>query len=196
MVIAFEDIGAASPDAVAMTVAARTGWRKKNGGDLHIAVQLARLLAEVPKSRSAEHLMTSAQHHPSFAKASMLIGAGSLAGRLGGPGWWGFEFESPSSIGARLVPKAVQNESFVCRQARLAPLERCLNDAESGDDRSYRSVARFTFRKPMPANWAVFCRLHRPLVPKLPQKRPIRAKMYPASPWALPVQNYYFVISD
>jgi replication-associated recombination protein RarA len=43
MVIAFEDVGAASPDAVAMTVAASTdsSWRRKNGGDLHIAVQLA-----------------------------------------------------------------------------------------------------------------------------------------------------------
>ena len=81
MVIAFEDIGAASPDAVSMTVAASTdpGWRKKNGGDLLIAVQLARVLAEAPKSRSAEHLITGAQHHPSLAKARMLRGAGSLA---------------------------------------------------------------------------------------------------------------------
>ena len=49
MVIAFEDVGAASPDAVAMTVAAGTdsSWRRKNGGDLHIAVQLARVLAEM-----------------------------------------------------------------------------------------------------------------------------------------------------
>jgi MgsA AAA+ ATPase C terminal len=84
MVIAFEDVGAASPDAVAMTVAASTdpGWRKASGGDLHIAVQLARVLAEAPKSRSAEHLITSAQHHPSLAKARMLRGAGSLADNL------------------------------------------------------------------------------------------------------------------
>ena len=43
MVIAFEDVGAASPDAVAMTIAASTNssWRRKNGGELHIAVQLA-----------------------------------------------------------------------------------------------------------------------------------------------------------
>ena len=84
MVIAFEDVGAASPDAVAMTVAASTdsSWRRKNGGDLHIAVQLARVLAEAPKSRSAEHLITSAQHHPSLAKARMLRGAGSLPDHL------------------------------------------------------------------------------------------------------------------
>ena len=84
MVIAFEDVGAASPDAVAMTVAASTnpGWRQASGGDLHIAVQLARVLAEAPKSRSAEHLITSAQHHPSLSKARMLQGATSLTDQL------------------------------------------------------------------------------------------------------------------
>jgi hypothetical protein len=84
MVIAFEDVGAASPDAVAMTVAVSTdpSWRRKNGGDLHIAVQLARVLAQAPKSRSAEHLITSAQHHPSLAKLRMLRGVGSLADHL------------------------------------------------------------------------------------------------------------------
>jgi hypothetical protein len=84
IVIAFEDVGAASPDAVAMTVAASadSSWRKKNGGDLRIAVQLARVLAESPKSRSAEHLITGAQHHPSLAKSRLLIGAGSLAAHL------------------------------------------------------------------------------------------------------------------
>ena len=84
MVMAFEDVGAASPDAVAMTVAASTdpSWRGKNGGDLHIAVQLARVLAQAPKSRSAEHLITSAQHHPSLAKARMLRGASSRTDQL------------------------------------------------------------------------------------------------------------------
>ena len=84
MVIAFEDVGAASPDAVALTVAASTdpSWRKISGGDPHIAVQLARVLAEAPKSRSAEHLTTSAQHHPSLAMARMLRGAGSLKDQL------------------------------------------------------------------------------------------------------------------
>jgi replication-associated recombination protein RarA len=84
IVIAFEDVGAASPDAVAMTVAASTdpSWRRKNGGDLHVAVQLARVLAQAPKSRSAEHLITSAQHHPSLAKARMLRGATSQTDQL------------------------------------------------------------------------------------------------------------------
>lgn len=84
MVIAFEDIGAASPDAVAMTVAASTdpSWRKASGGDVHVAIQLARVLAESPKIRSAEHLITSAEHHPSLAKARMLVGAGALTDHL------------------------------------------------------------------------------------------------------------------
>jgi replication-associated recombination protein RarA len=84
MVVAFEDVGAASPDAVAMTVAASTdpGWRKASGGDLHIAVQLARVLAESPKSRSAEHLITTAQQHPSLAKSRLLRCAGSLRDHL------------------------------------------------------------------------------------------------------------------
>jgi hypothetical protein len=84
MVIAFEDVGAAAPDAVGMTVAASTdlGLRKTSGGDLHVAVQLARILAEAPKSRSAEHLITSAQHHPSLTKARMVIGAGSFTDHL------------------------------------------------------------------------------------------------------------------
>ena len=82
MVIAFEDVGAASPDAVAMTVAASTdsSWRKKNSGDQHIAVQLARILAEASKSRSAEHLITSAQQHPSLAKSRLSIGVGLTDG--------------------------------------------------------------------------------------------------------------------
>src|SRR5262245_21978630 len=84
MVIAFEDVGAASPDAAALTVTASTdpSWRRKNGGDLHIAVHLARLLAESPKSRSAEHLITSAEHHPSLAKVRMLRGASSQTDQL------------------------------------------------------------------------------------------------------------------
>lgn len=84
MVIAFEDVGAASPDAVAMIVAASTDprWRKAQGGNEHVAVQVARLLAEAPKSRSAEHLITSAKHHPSLARSRLLRAAGELTDHL------------------------------------------------------------------------------------------------------------------
>ncbi|MGC1995323.1 MAG: hypothetical protein WA704_15450, partial [Pseudolabrys sp.] len=57
-------------------------WRKISGGDPHVAVQLAGVLVEALKSRSAEHLITSAQHHPSLAKARMLQGATSLTDQL------------------------------------------------------------------------------------------------------------------
>src|SRR6476659_3183260 len=63
--IAFEDIGAGSADVVVMTVGASTDakWRNQSGGDIVVAAHLARLLAEAPKSRSAEHLITSSDQH-------------------------------------------------------------------------------------------------------------------------------------
>src|SRR5262245_59588389 len=57
MVIAAEDIGVGSSDAVGMSVAASTdaGYRKQCGGDLPVALSLARLMASAPKSRSVEN---------------------------------------------------------------------------------------------------------------------------------------------
>src|SRR5690242_7550154 len=70
MIIAFEDVGVASPDVVALTVAASSDaqWRRAVGAAETIAVHLAGRLSEAPKSRSAEHLITTVRHHPSFAK--------------------------------------------------------------------------------------------------------------------------------
>ena len=84
IIIAFEDVGAASPEAIGMTVAASTdaSWRKHSGGNAKVATSLARLLAEAPKSRSAEHLITSADQHPSFAEEHRLVGASSIADNL------------------------------------------------------------------------------------------------------------------
>ena len=84
IIIAFEDVGVASPEVVAMTVAASTdaNWRKRSGGNAKVATYLARLLAEAPKSRSAEHLLTSADEHPSFAEERRLVSAGSIADNL------------------------------------------------------------------------------------------------------------------
>jgi len=61
MIIAFEDIGVASPEIVAMAVAASTdaNSRKNVGGDQRVAIELARILSNAPKSRSAEHLITT-----------------------------------------------------------------------------------------------------------------------------------------
>ena len=84
IIISAEDVGAASPEVVAMTVAASTdvSWRKRAGGNPKVATCLARLLAEAPKSRSAEHLITSADQHPSFAEERRLVGASSIADNL------------------------------------------------------------------------------------------------------------------
>jgi hypothetical protein len=67
-VIAFEDVGIGSPDAVTMIVAAAydSAWRKDQGSDLTIAVHLAGLIAEVPKDRSADYLC-DARDHPMLA---------------------------------------------------------------------------------------------------------------------------------
>jgi hypothetical protein len=84
MIIAFEDVGAGSVDVVAMTVAASTdaSWRKQSGGDAIVASNLARLLAEAPKSRSAEHLITTATHHPSVEHECRLVSNRSMADNL------------------------------------------------------------------------------------------------------------------
>jgi MgsA AAA+ ATPase C terminal len=84
IIIAFEDIGAGSTDVVAMTAAASTdaSWRRQVGGDATIAAHLARLLAEAPKSRSAEHLITTATHHPSVEHECRLVSNRSIADNL------------------------------------------------------------------------------------------------------------------
>jgi len=84
IIIAFEEIGAGSPDVVAMTMAASTDarWRKLSGGEAVVAVHLVRLLAEAPKSRSAEHLITSSNCHPSFEQERLLVSASSIADNL------------------------------------------------------------------------------------------------------------------
>lgn len=51
VVIAFEDIGIGSLDALTMTVATAndSGWRKNNGGDLRLALGLTGMLSQVSK---------------------------------------------------------------------------------------------------------------------------------------------------
>jgi MgsA AAA+ ATPase C terminal len=84
IVIAFEDVGAGSVDVIAMTVAASTdaSWRKQSGGDAAFASHLARLLAEAPKSRSAEHLISSSDQHPSLEQERRAVGTRSIADNL------------------------------------------------------------------------------------------------------------------
>jgi hypothetical protein len=65
MVIAFEDVGVGSTDAVTAVVAASSdaALRKACGGNERVAVFLAGVLAQAPKDRSADHL-AGAKDHP------------------------------------------------------------------------------------------------------------------------------------
>jgi hypothetical protein len=85
MVVAFEDIGIASVDALVKTTAACTApnWRANvEGGDQRVLCLLARLLAEAPKDRSPDHLISVAQSHPALEDARRRVGAMSIAQRV------------------------------------------------------------------------------------------------------------------
>ena len=82
-VIAFEDIGIGSIDALTMIVAAAddSAWRKNHGGDLTLAVHLAGVLSEAPKDRSADYLC-DAKDHPMLADFWFAMENASLESRL------------------------------------------------------------------------------------------------------------------
>jgi hypothetical protein len=83
MVIAFEDVGIGSVDALTTTVAAAgdSAWRKNHGGDLRLAAYLAALLADAPKDRSADYLC-EARDHPMLAEFWRAMERASLESRL------------------------------------------------------------------------------------------------------------------
>jgi hypothetical protein len=70
LIIAFEDVGAAEPDAVVETVAIATSpkWRSRHGEKESLAYAVTRL-AEVPKDRSSDYLISAAESHPSLSDA-------------------------------------------------------------------------------------------------------------------------------
>jgi hypothetical protein len=82
-VIAFEDVGIGSIDAVTMTVAGGldAAWRKTAGGDIRLAVHLARTLAEAPKDRSADYLV-GAKDHPALAVFAQAMANVPIEARL------------------------------------------------------------------------------------------------------------------
>jgi hypothetical protein len=84
MVIAFEDVGAGSPDVLASTIAVSTdpNSRKANGGDLVTALEVTRALAEAPKDRSADYLICGAKDHPSLENVRTECAQASIAQRL------------------------------------------------------------------------------------------------------------------
>jgi MgsA AAA+ ATPase C terminal len=83
MVIAFEDVGIGSIDALTMTAAAAddSAWRKNHGGDLRLAAYLTPLLAEAPKDRSADYLC-DAKDHPMLTEFWRAMENASLESRL------------------------------------------------------------------------------------------------------------------
>jgi hypothetical protein len=84
LVIAFEDGGIASPDALVETTAACTdpSWRENNGGDERALRHIARFLARAPKDRSPDHLICIAHSHPDFEEARDQVGAMSITQRI------------------------------------------------------------------------------------------------------------------
>src|ERR1035437_1409398 len=70
LVIAFEDIGAASSGALVNAVTACTdpAWRKQAGGNTAVVASVARMLADAPKDRSSDYLICTARAHLSLAE--------------------------------------------------------------------------------------------------------------------------------
>jgi hypothetical protein len=78
LIIAFEDVGIGSIDALIKTTAICTDVGATES-DLRAA---ARLLAEAPKERSARHLLAASWTHPVFDEARRVIATASHAERL------------------------------------------------------------------------------------------------------------------
>jgi hypothetical protein len=83
MVIAFEDVGIGSVDAVIKTVVAASDgtWRNAQGGNTRLAVTLSGILAEAPKDRSADYLV-GAKDHPALAGFAQEMASASLTTQL------------------------------------------------------------------------------------------------------------------
>ena len=83
MIIAFEDVGVGSIDAIVAAVAASSDadFRKQCGGGARVAIALAGLLAEAAKDRSADHLV-SAWDHPSMSTIWQAMAGTSAETRL------------------------------------------------------------------------------------------------------------------
>lgn len=83
IVIACEDIGIASVDAVTRAVeAACDPELRRRLGDFGVLLNLVRDLAASPKDRSADLLASIVHHHPSLDEARAEIGAKSVSERI------------------------------------------------------------------------------------------------------------------
>jgi hypothetical protein len=84
LIIAFEDVGIGSVEALIKTTAACTdpNGRASFGDEERVVRIVSRLLAEAPKDRSADHLIGAAWSHPAFEDARGRVGKCSLSQRL------------------------------------------------------------------------------------------------------------------
>jgi hypothetical protein len=83
IVIAFEDVGIGSVDALLVTVAAASdaSLRSACGGDVRVAAFLTGLLAEAPKDRSADYL-AGARDHPDLARFARTVARATVKSQL------------------------------------------------------------------------------------------------------------------
>ena len=84
IVIAFEDVGVGSLDALLQTTRAcmSAEWRRAVGGDDVSLRIVSRLLAEAPKDRSPDYLICAAHDHPALEESRREVGGMSLAQRI------------------------------------------------------------------------------------------------------------------
>jgi hypothetical protein len=84
LVIAFEDVGIGSIDAIVevASLAASAALRRDAGGEEAAVLSACRLLAEAPKDRSADLLMTVVMHEPSLESLRALCQSLSRDRRL------------------------------------------------------------------------------------------------------------------
>jgi hypothetical protein len=84
LIIAYEDVGLGSVDAVlAATAATSAKWRRVLGSDQSTVVAVTRMLAAANKSRSAEGLATAAANAPGLRPLNSLLRTWSLPHVLG-----------------------------------------------------------------------------------------------------------------
>ena len=96
-VIAFEDVGVGSVEAIVETIANGTNPSLCTGGDEPALRHVARLLAQAPKDRSTDYLISCAHSEAAFGEVQSRVGAMTIAQRL----------DIVGDAGATLIERAV-----------------------------------------------------------------------------------------
>ena len=129
LVIAFEDVGIASVEALIKTTAACTApsWRANvAGGDERVLCLIARLLAEAPKDRSPDHLISVAQSHPALEDARRRVGAMTIAQRVDRGDADVFEAADEEAPKYPVAAKPVERDRRTLGQIGVASTDRLL----------------------------------------------------------------------